>query len=82
MITSIPEQIEFLSSFVTLEPGDLIATGTPSGIGAARDSFLEDGDVVEVTIEGVGTIRNRMRRDDTPPASTRWVRLAAEAVSR
>lgn len=82
MITSIPEQIEFLSSFVTLQPGDLIATGTPSGVGTARDSFLQDGDVVEVTVEGVGTIRNRMRRDGTPAAVERWVRLAGEAVSR
>lgn len=82
MITGIPELIEFLSSFVTLEPGDLIATGTPSGVGAARDSFLEDGDVVEVTVEGIGTIRNRMRRDSVTPVCARWVRLAEEAVSR
>lgn len=82
MITPIPDQIEFLSSFLTLEPGDLIATGTPSGVGVARDSFLEEGDVVEVTVEGVGTIRNRMRRDGTPPVSERWVRMAEQAVSR
>jgi acylpyruvate hydrolase len=82
MILAVPELISFLSTFVTLEPGDLIATGTPSGVGVARDVFLEEGDVVEVTVAGVGTIRNRMRRDGTPPASTRWVRLAEEAVSR
>jgi 2-keto-4-pentenoate hydratase/2-oxohepta-3-ene-1,7-dioic acid hydratase in catechol pathway len=84
MVISISEQIEFLSSFVTLEPGDLIATGTPAGVGAAREPpfFLEDGDVVEVTVEGVGVIRNRMRRDSQSAASDRWVRLAEEAVSR
>jgi 2-keto-4-pentenoate hydratase/2-oxohepta-3-ene-1,7-dioic acid hydratase in catechol pathway len=82
MITGVPEQIEFLSSFVTLRPGDLIATGTPSGVGVARGVFLEDGDVVEVSVEAVGTIRNRMRRDDAAPVTDRWVRLAEEAVSR
>lgn len=82
MITSVADQICFLSTFVTLQPGDLIATGTPSGVGTARDEFLEEGDVVEVTIEGVGTIRNRMRRDTTVPVTDRWVRLAKEAVSR
>lgn len=82
MIIGVAEQISFLSTFVTLEPGDLIATGTPSGVGTARGVFLEDGDVVEVTVEGVGTIRNRMRRDDRRPASDEWIRLAEEAVSR
>lgn len=82
MVVSVPEQIGFLSSFLTLEPGDLIATGTPAGVGAARDCFLEDGDVVEVTVERIGTIRNRMRRDVTAPVTDHWVRLAEEAVSR
>lgn len=84
MIIGIPEQIEFLSSFVTLEPGDLIATGTPAGVGVAREPpvFLDDGDVVEVSVEGVGTIRNRMRKDGAAPVHDRWVRLAEEAVSR
>ncbi|MCZ7590459.1 MAG: fumarylacetoacetate hydrolase family protein [Gaiella sp.] len=82
MIVGVPELISFLSTFVTLEPGDLIATGTPSGVGTARDVFLDEGDVVEVTVEGIGTIRNRMRKDDRRPASDRWVRLAEEAVSR
>lgn len=84
MVTGIAEQIEFLSSFTTLLPGDLIATGTPAGVGVAREPplFLQDGDVVEVTVERVGTIRNRMRRESQPAASERWVRLAEEAVSR
>jgi acylpyruvate hydrolase len=84
MIFGIPEQIEFLSSFLTLEPGDLIATGTPGGVGVAREPprFLKNGDVVEVTVEHLGTIRNRMRSDPRAPVGDHWVRIAEEAVSR
>jgi 2-keto-4-pentenoate hydratase/2-oxohepta-3-ene-1,7-dioic acid hydratase in catechol pathway len=62
MIFSVATTIAFLSSFMTLEPGDLIATGTPSGIGARRQPplFLQPGDVVEVEIEPIGLIRNQM----------------------
>ena len=62
MIFSVAAAIAFLSSFMTLEPGDLIATGTPSGIGARRQPplFLHPGDIVEVEIERIGTIRNQM----------------------
>jgi len=62
MIFSVATAIAFLSSFMTLEPGDLIATGTPSGIGARRQPplFLRAGDIVEVEIEPIGIIRNRM----------------------
>jgi 2-keto-4-pentenoate hydratase/2-oxohepta-3-ene-1,7-dioic acid hydratase in catechol pathway len=62
MIFSVATTIAFLSSFMTLEPGDLIATGTPSGIGARRQPplFLHAGDIVEVEIERIGTIRNQM----------------------
>jgi acylpyruvate hydrolase len=50
-----------ISSMTALEPGDLIATGTPGGVGHAMDppSHLGDGDVVEVTVTGIGSIRNR-----------------------
>ena len=60
MIFPVAATIEFLSSLMTLEPGDIIATGTPSGIGATRTPpiFLKDGDVVEVEIERIGRIRN------------------------
>jgi 2-keto-4-pentenoate hydratase/2-oxohepta-3-ene-1,7-dioic acid hydratase in catechol pathway len=58
MIFQIPELIEFISRIVTLEPGDMIATGTPAGVGHARNEFLQAGDVVEVEIEGLGTLRN------------------------
>ncbi len=60
MICSVAKTIAFLSSLMTLEPGDLIATGTPSGVGFKRQPpiFLKDGDIVEVEIERIGVIRN------------------------
>ncbi len=60
MIFSVAAIIAFLSSLMTLEPGDIIATGTPSGVGFKRTPplFLHDGDVVEVEIEGIGQLRN------------------------
>jgi 2-keto-4-pentenoate hydratase/2-oxohepta-3-ene-1,7-dioic acid hydratase in catechol pathway len=56
----IPELIAFISHGITLEPGDVIATGTPDGVGAFRfpPLFLKKGDVFEVAIEGLGTLRN------------------------
>jgi 2-keto-4-pentenoate hydratase/2-oxohepta-3-ene-1,7-dioic acid hydratase in catechol pathway len=54
----IPELISFLSGIMTLEPGDLIATGTPAGTGQ-----LHDGDTVEVEVSGVGTLSNPVRLD-------------------
>jgi 2-keto-4-pentenoate hydratase/2-oxohepta-3-ene-1,7-dioic acid hydratase in catechol pathway len=62
MIFSVAATIAFLSSFMTLEPGDVIATGTPSGIGARRQPplFLRAGDIVEVEIEPIGKIRNQV----------------------
>jgi len=60
LIFSINELIADLTSFMTLEPGDLISTGTPSGVGLARkpQRWLRAGDVVRVTIEGLGTLEN------------------------
>jgi acylpyruvate hydrolase len=74
MLVSVGEAIEFLSSFTTLLPGDLIATGTPAGVGFARTPpvWLEPGDVVEVTIEGVGTIRNVVAEERHGPPAWRW----------
>ena len=59
-IFGIPELIEFLSQTITLEPGDVIATGTPPGVGFARKPpvFLKPGDKMEVVIEKVGTLGN------------------------
>jgi len=62
MIFSIASIVAFLSQLMTLEPGDLILTGTPAGIGAQRTPrrFLKPGDIVEVEIEGIGIIRNSL----------------------
>ena len=62
MIFPVATIIEWLSKGLTLEAGDVIATGTPSGVGMGRDpkEFLQKGDVVETEIEGIGTIRNRI----------------------
>lgn len=67
MIFSVAATIAFLSSFMTLEPGDVLATGTPSGIGARRQPplFLHVGDMVEVEIEPIGMIRNQMVAEDS-----------------
>jgi 2-keto-4-pentenoate hydratase/2-oxohepta-3-ene-1,7-dioic acid hydratase in catechol pathway len=62
MIFSIADTIAFISRTLTLEPGDIIATGTPAGVGISRDPpiLLDDGDLVEVEVEGVGRLSNRM----------------------
>jgi len=63
MIFSVPKIIASLSRGLTLEPGDIIATGTPEGVGFARTppEFLKDGDVMEITIENVGVLSNAVR---------------------
>jgi 2-keto-4-pentenoate hydratase/2-oxohepta-3-ene-1,7-dioic acid hydratase in catechol pathway len=63
MLFNINDLIEDLSIVFTLEPGDIIATGTPSGVGAGRDpqEWMHDGDVVEATVEGIGTIVNTVK---------------------
>ena len=62
MIFDVAHTIEYLSSFTTLQPGDVIATGTPAGVGFARRPrvWLEPGDTLEVSIEGIGRIANRV----------------------
>lgn len=62
MLFRIAELIADISSGMTLEPGDVIATGSPSGVGAGMDppEFLQPGDVVEATVEGIGSLRNRV----------------------
>jgi 2,4-diketo-3-deoxy-L-fuconate hydrolase len=63
MIFPVEEIVSFISNGMTLMPGDIIATGTPAGVGVFRDPplFLRDGDVVEIEIERIGMIRNRVR---------------------
>ena len=60
LIFKLPAIIEALSAGLTLEPGDIIATGTPSGVGDARTppEFLQPGDLVEAEVDGIGTLRN------------------------
>jgi 2-keto-4-pentenoate hydratase/2-oxohepta-3-ene-1,7-dioic acid hydratase in catechol pathway len=58
MVCPVAELIAAASEVVTLEPGDVIATGTPSGVGAGRGRYLRGGDVVRVTIDGLGTLEN------------------------
>ncbi|KPF78855.1 hypothetical protein IP88_03090 [alpha proteobacterium AAP81b] len=60
MIWSVPAILAYLSAFTTLNPGDVIATGTPGGVGSRREPplWLAPGDVVEVSIDGIGTLRN------------------------
>jgi acylpyruvate hydrolase len=80
MIFSVAETVAFISSLMTLVPGDIIATGTPAGVGISRDPrvLLRDGDIVEVEIEGLGRIANPVRSAGTSLAS----RMAAVVESR
>lgn len=58
MIWTVAEQIAYLSTIVTLQPGDVIATGTPTGVGMGRGICLKPGDVMVASVEGIGSIRN------------------------
>jgi 2-keto-4-pentenoate hydratase/2-oxohepta-3-ene-1,7-dioic acid hydratase in catechol pathway len=64
LIFNIPKIVSYFSHSFTLDPGDLIATGTPAGVGFSRKppAYLNDGDVVEVEIERIGRISNRVQR--------------------
>ena len=64
MIFRIPEQIAYSSSIMTLEPGDIISTGTPVGAGVGGDKSLHDGDELVCEIEGIGKLRNKVRADN------------------
>lgn len=63
MLFNINDLIEDLSTVFRLEPGDIIATGTPAGVGAGRtpQEWMKDGDVIEATVEGIGTLVNTVR---------------------
>jgi 2-keto-4-pentenoate hydratase/2-oxohepta-3-ene-1,7-dioic acid hydratase in catechol pathway len=60
MLFNVPQLISYISQQITLEPGDLVITGTPSGVGVFRDPpvFLEPGDRVRCEIEGIGVVEN------------------------
>lgn len=66
LVFTVPYLVEFLSNLMTLEPGDVILTGTPGGVGVARDPqvFLKDGDVVRIEIAGVGVLENQVKQID------------------
>ena len=71
LVFDIPTLIAYCTTFVQLLPGDVIATGTPGGVGAARTPpvWLKDGDVVEVEISQLGVLRNPVRDEDAANAS-------------
>jgi 2,4-didehydro-3-deoxy-L-rhamnonate hydrolase len=58
MIFPVAAIVSFLSQFVTLEPGDILSTGTPSGVGSATGTYLKPGDVIRATISEIGTLEN------------------------
>jgi 2-keto-4-pentenoate hydratase/2-oxohepta-3-ene-1,7-dioic acid hydratase in catechol pathway len=64
LLFDVPTLVAWISQGLTLDPGDIILTGTPAGVGMARDPqrFLQDGDVVEISIGGLGTLRNPVVR--------------------
>ena len=64
LIFDIAEQIEFISRRLTLRPGDIISTGTPSGVGRPRGIFLKPGDTVRIEVEGIGTLENPVVQGD------------------
>ena len=70
LIFSVPVLIELISVAITLEPGDLIITGTPGGVGAARKPavYMQPGDVFEVEIEGMGVLSNAVQRESLAEA--------------
>lgn len=82
MIIDVPSAVEFFSSFTRLSPGDVIATGTPGGVGFARKPpvWLEPGDLIEVTVDGVGTISNRVVAEKVDLSGWRW-RPADQPIS-
>lgn len=65
LVHGVAELIEYITQGITLEPGDVIATGTPSGVGVFRDPpvFIDEGQTVRCEIEGIGVLENRVRRE-------------------
>jgi len=65
LIFSIPELVHYISTFITLQPGDVIVTGTPGGVGAKREPpvFMKDGDLVEIEVSKLGVLKNPVRAE-------------------
>lgn len=78
LIFSIPKLIATISEFTTLQPGDVVLTGTPAGIGYRRNPqlFLNDGDTVTVEIDGVGSITNKVTTEASGSGAKQGRRLA------
>ena len=64
-IFKLPELISYVSQIMTLEPGDIVSTGTPAGVGRTTGNYLEDGDSVEAEVEKIGTLRSVVRYENT-----------------
>jgi 2-keto-4-pentenoate hydratase/2-oxohepta-3-ene-1,7-dioic acid hydratase in catechol pathway len=64
MIYSVAELLEWITEFVTLEPGDVIATGTPAGVGHTTQTYLQPGDIVEAEIEKIGCLRSTIAAEE------------------
>ena len=72
MIYAVADIVSFLSHLMTLEPGDVICTGTPSGVGVATGNFLKAGDRIECTIENLGDADQHARRRARSSSTSRW----------
>jgi 2-keto-4-pentenoate hydratase/2-oxohepta-3-ene-1,7-dioic acid hydratase in catechol pathway len=85
MVFPVADLVAFISASITLEPGDLVVTGTPSGVGVFRDPpvFLVPGDVVRVEVEGIGSLANPVvDADGSVPAGSPATRLLAARQGR
>ncbi|MEL0250242.1 MAG: fumarylacetoacetate hydrolase family protein, partial [Actinomycetota bacterium] len=60
MLFDIPASVAYVSKFFTLEPGDLLLTGSPAGVGVVSRTFLKAGDVVELSATGIGSMKQRV----------------------
>jgi acylpyruvate hydrolase len=78
LVFSVPELIEYYSQFYLFKPGDVITTGSPSGVGYGRNPriFMKAGDIVEVEVEGVGILRNPVEEVANASVSARMPRVA------
>ncbi|MHB8826730.1 MAG: fumarylacetoacetate hydrolase family protein [Acidimicrobiales bacterium] len=83
MIVDVAHAVEYFSGFTTLRPGDVIASGTPGGVGFARTPpvWLMPGDTIEVTVEGIGTISNKVVTEEGAPTDWPWMPLKADTTS-
>ncbi len=83
MIVSVARSVEYFSSFTTLRPGDVIATGTPGGVGFARTPpvWLTPGDLIEVAVEKVGAIANRVVAETGAPSDWPWRPLKSDTTA-